>query len=652
MDIIQKKPTARTSPTQNTSTFKADILSTSTSSSLKISQFIQFPAGSTPGNVGVAVSGGSSRAMIAGMGQLRGLKTLTNAQGNLLGQTRAISAVSGGTWLSLPFMFLNQAVSDDAYLGVYQDPGFYTVENLQQLEESNIGKRCTENFSAKDLAFQGILLIIAGLPDNLIWQMLMGIHLLKYYGLYTQSQGLPDSFFSYDKNTLKEIIQQNPSLTKQTAYLITTGDNRVNRPYFICNASMFVNVLGELKQSLAPVQITPFFTGILSTPPHAIDISHQSVGSGGVTSFGFNSTLQAMDEQAASVLQSRQFSLTDANGVSSAFFAEYIQKQAPLWDKNLKLFFDDFRTKLRSDGSQKLINNIPAENAQKIQTLLNKLDSLRQQHDEIGNEQLLTAAIDPKIFHDALQKLASFVPQYDYWPVNNTHAPVVSAENAFADGGNLENTGVAALLLYEDIDNIIAFVNCATPLEQAEHGIIDASGQEIPDTCIKVDGQISALFGYQPYNDSVGYQLYCADHQPNNPLLKHNQIFPSEAFAELVQGLWQQSGNKDHPGSNQHAANYLQTLTTVENKWFGIRPGKPIKILWVYNNLINDWYQQLSDSVRQQIFNNDPTQYYQFPHYSTYDTQLTATQINLLASQTAWSVVKGSPSEILSLYQQ
>lgn len=111
------------------------------------------------------------------------------------------------------------------------------------------------------------------------------------------------------------------------------------------------------------------------------------------------------------------------------------------------------------------------------------------------------------------------------------------------------------------------------------------------------------------------------------------------------------SGNQDNPGSNQHAANYLQTLTTVTNPWFGINGGKQIKIFWVYNNLINDWYNQLPPSVRQQVFNDDPAQYYHFPCYSTWDTGLTPTQVNLLAGQTSWSIVRGSPNEILSLYQ-
>jgi hypothetical protein len=39
-----------------------------------------------------------------------------------------------------------------------------------------------------------------------------------------------------------------------------------------------------------------------------------------------------------------------------------------------------------------------------------------------------------------------------------------------------------------------------------------------------------------------------------------------------------------------------------------------------------------------------------FPHYSTFDTELTATEINLLANYTAW-VIMTAQSEFVSLFQ-
>ncbi len=626
---------------------KAVVVPTTDLTPWKIGQFIPRPPESTPGNVGIAISGGGSRSMVAGMGQLRALKALCNAQGTLLGQTKAISAVSGGSWLSVPFTYLSAAVSDKAFLGPYQEPEMYTVEGLQYLADTNIGMRCTKKFSAKNLSLEAVLLIIAGLPPPLVWQVLIGIHILQFYDLYVQSEGLADSFFSYDENTLKEILYLNPSLIKKTVALVATGKDRLVRPFLICNASMLVNTPEQFKQSLVPVQITPFFTGVFSTPAHAVDANNQPVGGGGVTSFAFNSALEALKGDMATLRQIRPFCLADAAGVSSSFFAAYLGKQ---WNGNIKDFFAYVKDRLSYDRMSHLFPLIPAKSRKFIRDILSKLEKLQRREGNIDNEQLLKVGIDPGIFYDAFKKLASLVPQYRYWSVHSSCSQHIQP-TVFADGGSLENSGIAALLLYEDIDNVIACVNSSTPLAQASYGIIDSSGQEIPDTCIEVDSMIPPLFGYQPYNDQEGYQLYSGETHPIPPFPKNNQIFPKEAFAELLQGLWQVSGNKHSPGSNQHAANYLQSLTTVENTWFGIKAGKQLKVLWVYNNLINDWYEQLSDAVRQQVFNNDPTHYYDFPHYSTVDMQLTPTQVNLLASQTSWSLFKGSPNEILRMYQ-
>jgi hypothetical protein len=60
----------------------------------------------TPGRVGVCLSGGGSRALAAGMGKLRALKQLTANGAPVLGQVRALSTVSGGSWLGVPFIFL------------------------------------------------------------------------------------------------------------------------------------------------------------------------------------------------------------------------------------------------------------------------------------------------------------------------------------------------------------------------------------------------------------------------------------------------------------------------------------------------------------------------------------------------------------------
>jgi predicted acylesterase/phospholipase RssA len=64
------------------------------------------PASSTPGNVGLCLSGGGTRACAAGMGQLRALASLQANGASLLSQIKALSTVSGGSWLGVPYQFL------------------------------------------------------------------------------------------------------------------------------------------------------------------------------------------------------------------------------------------------------------------------------------------------------------------------------------------------------------------------------------------------------------------------------------------------------------------------------------------------------------------------------------------------------------------
>src|SRR5262249_56908067 len=110
--------------------------------------------------------------------------------------------------------------------------------------------------------------------------------------------------------------------------------------------------------------------------------------------------------------------------------------------------------------------------------------------------------------------LQSNDPAYYYW--SPAHESVVATPQAtrFADGGNLDNTGIGGILAYTDIDKVIAFVNTEVPMTLGQFGVSDGKGGFIPDTNIVVDESIPPLFGYQPYEsgqidqDNKGYVIY------------------------------------------------------------------------------------------------------------------------------------------------
>jgi hypothetical protein len=112
----------------------------------------------TPGRVGVCLSGGGSRALAAGMGQLRALKQLTVNGMPVLGQVRALSTVSGGSWLGVPFIFLpSTAASDDAYLGPYvADQSTLTPAQLAVLPAGNTGTPITSPLDNRSKGFPAL----------------------------------------------------------------------------------------------------------------------------------------------------------------------------------------------------------------------------------------------------------------------------------------------------------------------------------------------------------------------------------------------------------------------------------------------------------------------------------------------------------------
>ena len=185
----------------------------------------------------------------------------------------------------------------------------------------------------------------------------------------------------------------------------------------------------------------------------------------------------------------------------------------------------------------------------------------------------------------------------------------------------------------------------------AAKGVIDARGNEVSGTRVEIDGLIPPLFGYQPYDFEKGYVLYEGAEDPRKPELMHSKVFPSTAFKDLLRGFWAASGNTDDPadlgvtgkqgkpGVNQKPVIFKQELETLENTWFRVKGGRKISVLWFYNNRVREWYDQLRPEVREILGDfDDPESFHGFPNYDTRRTHLCATELNLLAHLTAWSV--------------
>ncbi len=586
----------------------------------------------TPGNVGICLSGGGSRALTAGMGQLRGLKAL-----GLLEKTRAISTVSGGSWVGVTFEYLTAGTSDDAYLNEYvadpgrlvpaAAPGHTPAETLDVLPAGNVGNSvATRLFSVPALAVEAFLLFkFFKTPPNFLWQALIGLHILKPYGLYRPgSRFAPRSLFSWDEETLtRDVTRGGTQLGGETAHLAAAGAERAQRPYLLCNTSMFLAEPDSSYRLLAPVQSTPFFTGIVGAP-RGTDVNERAPGGGGVTSFGFSSNPSAVASPEVTVGQLRQWALADAVGASSAAFAETLGNLFAQWaqrpDDFLDVvddFFDDVMAWLGGH-----LGKVGAD--------LAKLPGFLFKHRIKQRTPKLMAEM-----RTDLGLLTSLIPEYAYWPVAGVEPFPMTLPTQFADGGSLENTGVADMLSYGDVESVIACVNSTQRLEAVPGGVVLADGTTAPGTGVNISSQIPPLFGYQPYQQGEGYKLYAGDPHPAFPQGQNSQVFPADAFAELVRGLWQASGS----GTNQKPALFSQSLPVQENTWFGVADGRTVTVLWVYTARVRDFYDALSPQVQALMGTfDDPSSFHSFPHYPTLDTALSPTEINLLASLTAWTV--------------
>ncbi|MFL5282936.1 MAG: hypothetical protein ACJ8AW_18575, partial [Rhodopila sp.] len=189
-----------------TGVFSAEIKPTT--GPLSVRQFLRDPA-SLPASVGVSLSGGGSRALTAGMGQLRALRKLTVNGQSLLAQVRALSVVSGGAWLGVPYVYLPpSAPSDTAYLGPWiEDQASLTPEMLAVLPAGNAGVPISSPmFSPRLLAVQALLLhTTLQVPPDMLWQTIVGLNILAEYGLYAPTLHLaPTDTFSFDAATVAD----------------------------------------------------------------------------------------------------------------------------------------------------------------------------------------------------------------------------------------------------------------------------------------------------------------------------------------------------------------------------------------------------------------------------------------------------------------
>lgn len=509
---------------------------------------------SNTSNIGIAFSGGGTRALTAALGEYRGLTNL-----GVMSNIRYISSVSGGCWASSLYTYLPTSISDEDFLGqVVLDPSqLYWGEaneahpaNINYLPPNNMGHvpsrlgltKLAETAMEQKAKYH--------YPLDQAWARAIGKLVLEPYGLSqvydnpkdVDNFGKPSKYYSLNEVSAQRIIDLNPQLSLADFHLV-----QKQRPFLIMNTSMFETTAQGA--TLLPVESTPLEIGIRGTFLGK-GIDGRDIGGGYTPPFSFGSKEQKKTENGIiEIREAARFALSDIIGLSSATFAENFEAN--------KREFD------------------------------------------------------------------AFVPKYYYWPVANLEEPRNQATvNWFADGGNLEDTGVNALLTRK-VSTVVAFVHAAEDLVKNDSGLV------------VVDYQVAALFGYMPLGTNPNYVLYkdAEKISVTNAGFKNNQVFPSEAFAAVQSGLW----NAKQAGG---PVIYVQQLTTVENSIFDVDAGEEVTIVWVYLNNAKNWFNQLTPALQEKL-NKHSKQFKTFPNYSTgKQLHLDAAEVNLMAHLTCWNLMQ------------
>jgi hypothetical protein len=564
---------------------------------------------------GLCLSGGGSRALSAGLGQLIGLKSVSNNNGGtLLDSVDYISSVSGGTWLTSIYSFSENQNLDDL-LGVYAPPNKLTESNIGDLPDGSIGHVPSK------LSYTGMIDIlhqkiglgnIFSYPEvrKWIWPVIVGELVLGPYNLYQGTMEgskenitpMPQRFFSLNGAYMDANIKalggegtSNGSLSKDDFYFHQDG-----RPFPIMNA----NIKLDYQQSnspLLPVQGTPIAVGATGT----VSESEASLtADGGVDSFAFTSSWQSQTFDDAMVDINRRYSLIDIVSISSAFFAQAVGEKIA--------------------------------SAAAIYSLGNKFD----------NQEAALQTSLKDIEEPVLKDLSSLVPQYNYWPVGQTSPG--NKNTGFADGGDLDNTGLLGMLARSDANKIVVCYNAEIPLGEKEEIRVDGYEKKVAS----VSTDIPILFGYQPNPVNGCYVLFGKNTPADLNYLKAAHVFDSSAFGPLVSGLFAASNGRKSP-----AIARTKSLKVCDNPFAGINNRGSVDVLWLYNNYASDWVEAIDLNSRELADDISwgryiPTSdFYNFPNYSTaLQIHLNATQVNTLTQFQAW-VINQVSDQILEIYE-
>ena len=171
----------------------------------------------------ICLSGGSTRAFAAAVGQLRGLTAL-----GLIPRVGYLSSVSGGAWAATPYTYYATPATEPEILGAVVPPEKVTAGTLGEIAPRSLGAAATLDFRAtlEKLAAD------TAVPRDEIWFRAVGQTFLSPYGVFDADH---PSSFTFSRETRRQILDRNPWLADRQLDVVRTG---APRPHLLIHAAL------------------------------------------------------------------------------------------------------------------------------------------------------------------------------------------------------------------------------------------------------------------------------------------------------------------------------------------------------------------------------------------------------------------------------
>lgn len=548
-------------------------------------------------SVGLAFSGGGTMSASATVGALRGLRHL-----GLLDQVDYISSISGGTWGSLPYVFLDwekarevkslegirsQKDLEDRYLGRYVPPGQLKTADLTETRQGSLESLVSNT------KFSYPLLDLKG-DENFA-------HMLNDTFLVPLGLGDDRRYVCGGEKQLTGILARNPSLSRDNFHL-----PGADKPFFIAGAALERRLRADpvhkiwaslwsrvsLSDAYFPVEATPVYTGLkgVSRPLPGLPGLFESPVGGFVETFGFD----------------------------SAFEGWAIQNDTAIGTH-------------RTEGV--FTNRPPAFSLA---------------------DMMAASGSAPAAFLGGLVDPLGLRPEFGMISGWEDDPAIHGREQPLVDGGSCDNTGIAALLGH-GVTNIVAFINAAPVYDP--HPEKRGNGADS-----KLTTGVSSLFGKAGIEGKQGpsaWRTFALANPETNHLLDNS----GDRIGEL-EDAFDDLAKKGLP--LVFCADYHTSQCRRSLERYGVEAGQPVRICWVYFTATKGnhageakgdlWFRSLAEDARD-VFSKHKRDLGSFPEvkvyfeHPPYIQQIPTIKANAITHYSAHNVV-ASAGEIRKAFEK